>query len=400
VYLKKTDWKVALQMLHDEFSSAYPLSAEIIPVQDALHRIASKGVTARLSLPHYDSAAMDGIAVKAEDTFGASAANPKIFTVGADVEFINTGDPIKKKFDAVIKIEDVITIDDTRVEIRHSVPPAKDIRFEGEDFKADDVILPENHIIRPIDIGAMLSCGVLDVEVRRKPKVSIIPTGSEIVEPKEKLEIGEIIDCNSYIAANMIKEWGGVPVRHSIVRNDKEEIEEAVGQGVSENDMVIVIAGSSAGTEDYTLSVVEEMGKTIVHGVDLMPGKPVILAEIENKPVIGLPGYPVSAFVILDIFVKELIAMALGILLPKKEKINAILDENITSKLGMDEVVRVRLSNKNGRVYAVPLKRGAGILSSLVQADGLLHIAKDREGINEGDEMAVELMKRVIELES
>jgi len=400
VYLKKTDWKVALQMLHDEFSSAYPLSAEIIPVQDALHRITSKGVTARLSLPHYDSAAMDGIAVKAEDTFGASAANPKIFTVGADVEFINTGDPIKKKFDAVIKIEDVITIDDTRVEIRHSVPPAKDICFEGEDFKADDVILPENHIIRPIDIGAMLSCGVLDVEVRRKPKVSIIPTGSEIVEPKEKLEIGEIIDCNSYIAANMIKEWGGVPVRHSIVRNDKEEIEEAVGQGVSENDMVIVIAGSSAGTEDYTLSVVEEMGKTIVHGVDLMPGKPVILAEIENKPVIGLPGYPVSAFVILDIFVKELIAMALGILLPKKEKINAILDEDIASKLGMDEVVRVRLSNKNGRVYAVPLKRGAGILSSLVQADGLLHIAKDREGINEGDEMAVELMKRVIELES
>lgn len=393
MYLKKTDWKDALKMLHNEFSSIFPLESEIVPVKDSLHRITVKDITARLSSPHYDAAAMDGIAIKAEATFGASASNPRRFNIGKEVELVDTGDPIDEGLDAVIKIEDVTVLDEKTVEVRGSVPPGKDVRFAGEDFRAGDIIISRNHRIRAIDIGAMLSCGVLDVGVRKKPRVCIIPTGSEIVEPKEKLEIGEIIDCNSYVAEGMITEWGGTPDRNPIVKNDKKEIEEAVKKAVSENEIVIVIAGSSAGSEDYTATIVKKMGKMIVHGVDLMPGKPVILAKVEDKPFVGLPGYPLSAFVILDIYVKELIAMALGIAPQMRKKIKAILEEDIVSKLGMDEIVRMKLSNRDGKLLASSLKRGAGILSSLVQADGLLHIPKDEEGVNADNEVEIELIK-------
>jgi putative molybdopterin biosynthesis protein len=336
---------------------------------------------------------MDGIAVKAEVTFGASSSSPKRLSIGKDADFIDTGRPIKEGFDAVVKIEDVIEIDDSTVEVSTPVPPGKDVRFKGEDFKIGDTIIPRNHRIRPIDIGAMLSCGLLEVDVRRKPKVSIIPTGSEIVEPKDELQLGDIVDCNSYIAEGMIGNWGGLVQRQPIVRNDKEKIEQAIRRAVSCSDIVIVIAGSSAGSEDYTVSVIKKMGEVFIHGVDLMPGKPVILAQVEEKPVIGLPGYPLSAFVILDIYVKELIANALGVTPEKREKLKAILKENIPSKLGMHEIVRVKLLEKDGRVFAFPLKRGAGVLSSLVKADGLLHIPKDEEGVNEGAEVEIEILK-------
>ncbi len=391
--MKKTDWKVALQMLHDEFSSIFPLNAEKIAVEDSLHRITTAEVTALLSSPNFNAAAMDGIAVKAESTFGASSSQVKKFSIGKEVELIDTGDPIKNGFDAVIKIEDIVIIDEGIVEVRRSVPPGKDIRYKGEDFKSGDCIIPKNHCIRPVDIGAMLSCGVLDVEVRRKPRVSIIPTGSEIVKPKEKPELGEIIDCNSYISECLVKEWGGIPERCPIVRNDKKVIKQAIEKVISRNNIIIVIAGSSAGEEDYTVSVVKEMGTVIVHGVDLMPGKPVILAKIGDKPVIGLPGYPVSAYIILDIYLRNLMAMALGTPPHKRMKIKVVLNEDINSRLGMDEIVRMKLTRRNGRVYALPLKRGAGILSSLVRADGLLHIPKDEEGVNAGGEVEVELIK-------
>ncbi len=394
IYLKKNDWKDALRMFRDEFLSIFPLNSEIVPVRDSLNRITAKDVTARFSSPNYSAAAMDGIAVKAEITFGASSSSPKRFSIGKDADFIDTGRPIKEGFDAVVKIEDVIEIDDSTVEVRSPVPPGKDVRFKGEDFKIGETIVPRNHHIRPIDIGAMLSCGLLEVDVRRKPKVSIIPTGSEIVEPKDELQLGDIVDCNSYIAEGMIGSWGGLVQRQPIVRNDKEKIEQAIRRAVSCSDIVIVIAGSSAGSEDYTVSVIKKMGKVFIHGVDLMPGKPVILAQVEEKPVIGLPGYPLSAFVILDIYVRELIADALGVTPQKRKKLKAILKENIPSKLGMHEIVRVKLLEKDGKVFAFPLKRGAGVLSSLVKADGFLHIPKDEEGVNEGAEVEVELIKK------
>ena len=402
VYLKKTEWKKALHAFTNRFTSCFPLDSETVPVRDSLHRVTACMVSSLIPSPAFNSAAMDGIAVNAEITFEASPSDPKRLIVGTNCDFIDTGNPLKDTYNAVIKIEDVVTIDAKTVEVKYAVPPGKDVRFKGEDFIAGGFIVGESHLIRPVDIGAMLSCGVFGVDVRRKPHVAIIPTGSEIVEPGRTirpgapvLEYGKIFDCNSYIAANMITEWGGVPERFPIVKNDMRAIEKALLQAISHNDIVITIAGSSAGSEDYTPKVIKKVGTVYIHGVDLMPGKPVILSSINKTPVIGLPGYPVSAYVILDIFVRETVAMALGIAAQKRRSVKAILEQDIASRLGMDEIVRVKLARKDDVWYAMPLKRGAGILSSLVSADGLLHIPRDEEGVNKGNEVEVELLKRV-----
>jgi molybdenum cofactor synthesis domain-containing protein len=397
VYLERMEWKSALQKLREEFQSVFPLGSESVPVIDSLQRISTSDVVARMNSPHYDAAAMDGIAVRAEMTFGASSSKPITLVLGDDCEMVDTGAPIKDGFDAVIKIEDVVFEGDSTAEIRSPVPPGKDIRKTGEDFQKGDVIIPADHIIGAVDIGAMLSCGIVDVEVRRSPSVSIIPTGSEIVEPRENIKTGEIIDCNSYITRCMIQQWGGIPRLHPIVRNDYEEIKRVICNAVSKDDIVIVIAGSSSGSEDFTVSILREQGNVLVHGVDLMPGKPMILARIDDTPVIGLPGYPVSAYVICDIFVREIIALGLGIKPEKKRKVRAILTEDLYSKLGMNEIVRVELFQRNGTLYASPLKRGAGVLSSLVRADGLLIIPDDEEGIRGGREVDIDVINSRIE---
>jgi putative molybdopterin biosynthesis protein len=390
IYLKKTDWREARERLRAACAQGFPLGPEAVGVPESLHRITSERVVARISSPAHDAAAMDGIAVCAEMTFGATPSEPVQLKLGSDCIIVDTGAPVEKSFDAVIKIEDV-TILDTMVEVTASVPPGKDIRFAGEDFTAGDTVVPENHRIRPVDIGALLSCGILTVNVRKKPRVRIIPTGSEIVEPGENLKPGNIIDSNSFIASNLINQWGGEAHRGAIVRNEEDLLSRAIEEAAGSYDMVIVIAGSSAGSEDLTLPVLQGLGNVLVHGVDLMPGKPAILAHIGKVPVIGLPGYPVSAFVILDIYVRDMVAGALGFEPQKKRSIRALLSESLPSKLGMDEIVRVRLLSKNGTLHAVPLKRGAGMLRSLVEADGFIHIPKDEEGFNRGREVTVEL---------
>ncbi len=390
IYLKKTDWRDALRLFHRAFEETFPLDAEVVRVCEALHRVTSEEVVARIASPAFDAAAMDGIAVKAEMTYGATSSKPVRLKVGKDCVFVDTGAVIEKPFDAVIKVEEIVVMDNI-VEIANSVPPGKDIRFTGEDFAARESIIPSHHSIRPVDIGAMLSCGVLSVKVRKRPRVGIIPTGSEIVEPSEYLKPGSIIDSNSYMAENLIHEWGGKPYRTAIVRNEKRLLMEAISEAVEAHDMVIVIAGSSAGSEDLTLPVLQELGTVLFHGVDLMPGKPVILARIKSTPIVGLPGYPVSAYVILDIFVRDMVSMALDIKPRKRTTAKALLSGGLPSKLGMDEIVRIKLKSKNGTLYASPLKRGAGVLKSVVQADGFIHIPKNEEGFNAGHWVTVEL---------
>jgi putative molybdopterin biosynthesis protein len=238
----------------------------------------------------------------------------------------------------------------------------------------------------------MLSCGVLSVKVIRRPRVGILPTGSEIVEPGERIEPGNIIDCNSYIAEQLVCEWGGESHRMAIVRNEKSLLMRKIAEAVKAHDIVVVIAGTSAGSEDLSLPVLKEMGEVLVHGVDLMPGKPAILGRIDDTPVIGLPGYPVSAYVVLDIFVREAVAMALGTEPAKKATTSAVLEGGIPSKLGMDEIVRIKLRRRNGTLYAIPLKRGAGVLKSVVEADGFIHIPKNEEGLIAGSQVTVELI--------
>lgn len=390
IYLKKTDWREARNIFRTTFKDFFPLDAETISVREALHRISSEAVAAKLSSPAFDAAAMDGIAVQAETTFGATSSKPVRLKIGKDCLFIDTGAPVNKPFDAVIKIEDIV-VNDGVATVANGVPPGKDIRFAGEDFAAGECIVSKHHRIRPVDIGAMLSCGVVSVGVVRKPRVGIVPTGSEIVEPNETIKPGTIIDSNSFVATNLIREWGGEPRRAEIVCNKKGLLMEKIAQVAGENDVVVVIAGSSAGSEDLTVPVLKELGTVLVHGVDLMPGKPAILARIKDTPVIGLPGYPVSAFVILDIFVRDVVAMALGIDPEPRRTARALLAEGLPSKLGMDEIVRIKLEGRNGTLYAIPLNRGAGVLKSIVQADGFICIPKQEEGFNAGHQVTVEL---------
>jgi len=258
---------------------------------------------------------------------------------------------------------------------------------------AGELLLPVYHKITPADTGIMLSAGVETVQVLKKPRVIIIPTGSELVEPGTTPAPGEIIDSNSSLFASQVKEWGGEAIIHPLVEDDLDEIGRAVGKSADEADLVLISAGSSAGRKDYTSKVVEEQGKLLIHGVAVRPGKPVVLGLVKNAAVAGVPGYPVSAYLAMDQFVKPLLYQWQRQPVPQREVVNAKLSRRVVSSLKEDEYLRVVTGNVDERCIAVPLQRGAGVLSSVVKADGWVHIPQSKEGIETGSEVEVELFK-------
>lgn len=373
---------------------------EKIKVIDSLGRITSQAVFAKCSSPNYNASAMDGIVVEAQKTFGATETNPKRLKLDEDFKYIDTGDPIAHPYNAVIMIEDVVHIDDHTVQIIKSAAPWQHVRPIGEDIVANEMIVPSHHEIRPMDIGAILSGGVTYLEVFKKPKIAIIPTGSEMIEPGEKMQEGSIIESNSRIFEGMVKELGGEPHRLSPVPDDYELLKETLLKAVRENDVVLINAGSSAGSEDYTSSLVEELGEILVHGIATKPGKPAILGMIEKKPVIGIPGYPVSAYLVFETFVKPLIYQFLG---GKKESIHeveAVMAKRIVSSLKYREYVRIKLGKVGDRLIATSLNRGAGVTMSLVRSDGLLIIPQNSEGVEAGETVKVTLLKPMDQIEN
>ena len=311
-YLESTPLHEALKKWIERLTSEgtmNPLSGERINVIESLGRITSKAVSAKISSPFYHSSAMDGYAVRVTDTFGASERKPKMLRVGEQAVEIDTGDPIPEGFNAVIMIEDInITqgqnSDRDYIEIIAPVTPWQHVRVIGDDIVATELILPENHRIRPVDIGAMLASGHGEVMVRKRPKVVIIPTGSEIVEPGTALHKGNIIEYNSRILGGLITEWGGEPIRYRIVPDEIESLKEALLDSLSRGDLVVINAGASAGSEDFTVQALRDLGDVILHGVNIKPGKPVMLGWIKGKPVVGIPGYPVSAYITFCLFFK------------------------------------------------------------------------------------------------
>lgn len=368
------------------------MDAEKIPVEDSLGRVTSEEVVARIASPHYDSAAMDGIAVRAETTVGADLSSPRRLVVGKDAEFVDTGAPIPEGYDSVIMIEDVNQVEDGIVEIYSPVPPQRNVRRTGEDFESGTPLVPQNHLVRAVDIGGILAGAVTEISVRRKPKVEIIPTGSELIDPGVKPEPGRIIEFNSRMISGMVGGWGGEPRRLPAVANDVEDIGKALATAVTEGNMVVTIAGSSAGKRDLIPEAVRELGAVLVHGVDLMPGKPVILGKIENTPLVGLPGYPVSAWVAAETFLRPLIFHALDLEVRPRQRARAVLSQDVVSKLGMEEILRVTLRNDESGSHAAPLPRGAGLISSLMRAHGIIRIPPDLEGLNQGSVVEVELL--------
>jgi len=370
------------------------LPGEPVPVDvAAMGRITAEPVFARISSPHYHACAMDGAAVKSDSTFAASERRPVTLRLGEDAVMADTGDPLPFGFDAVIMVEDLVETTDDTVTIIAPAKPWQHVRSVGEDIVATELVLPENHAIRAIDIGAMLAAGVTQVEVRRRPRVAIIPTGDELVAPGSKLRAGDIVEFNSRIIGGFVSEWGGEPVFCDIVRDEFEAITQAVQQAAAESDIVIVNAGSSAGSEDYTSAVAGRLGEVIVHGVAIKPGKPTILGIVEGRPFIGVPGYPVSASLACELFLKPLMARMLARPVEPLPQVTATATRRIVSTPGVTEFVRVKVGDVGGKLVVTPLPRGAGAIMSLVKADGIVRVPPEIQGIDEGASVQVELLR-------
>ncbi len=370
------------------------LPGEPVPVDvAAMGRITAEPVFARISSPHYHACAMDGAAVKSDSTFAASERRPVTLRLDEDAVMADTGDPLPFGFDAVIMVEDLVETTDDTVTIIAPAKPWQHVRSVGEDIVATELVLPENHAIRAIDIGAMLAAGVTQVEVRRRPRVAIIPTGDELVAPGSKLRAGDIVEFNSRIIGGFVSEWGGEPVFCDIVRDEFEAITQAVQQAAAESDIVIVNAGSSAGSEDYTSAVAGRLGEVIVHGVAVKPGKPTILGIVEGRPFIGVPGYPVSASLACELFLKPLMARMLARPVEPLPQVTATATRRIVSTPGVTEFVRVKVGDVGGKLVVTPLPRGAGAIMSLVKADGIVRVPPEIQGIDEGASVQVELLR-------
>ncbi len=407
-----------------------PLVAEEIPVSQANGRITASAVWAKISSPHYHASAMDGYALRAQDSEGATETQPLQFTLVENWDTppaelrpmrpVNTGHPLPPWANAVVMIEHTqqVALADGRtgIEIRASLPPWQHVRPMGEDMVATELVLPANHRLRPVDLGALAGSGHATVSVYRQPRVAIIPTGSELVSTESVAESGiqpgQIIEYNSMVLAAQVAEWGGLPTRWPIVPDEFEAIQTAVRLAAQHHDLILLNAGSSAGSEDYTAHVVQSLGQLLVHGVAVRPGHPVILgmlatgdwkvetddqSPISNLqsqiPIIGVPGYPVSAALTGEIFVEPVLARWQGQRPYQPPTITATLTRKLNSHTGDDDFVRVAVGEVNGRFVTTPISRGAGVITSLVRADGIVRIPRFSEGADAGSEVTVHLYR-------
>jgi putative molybdopterin biosynthesis protein len=401
------------------------MPAEVVRLSEAAGRVTAAPVWARLSAPHYHASAMDGYAVRAKDTEGATETQPlKLTLIEKDepeprqsrpAQAVNTGHPLPPWANAVIMIEHTQLLVDDRgaaaIEIRASVPPWHHVRPMGEDMVATELVLPANHRLRPVDLGALAGSGHASVSVYRKPRVAVIPTGSELVDVDEAAEkgvvAGHIIEYNSLVLAAQVESWGARALRWPIIPDDYEAIQSAVAQAAADHDLILVNAGSSAGSEDYTAHVVRSLGQLLVHGVAVRPGHPVILGFVTPQsagkaspvPVIGVPGYPVSAALTGEIFVEPLLARWAGQPAREKPRLEATVTRKINSPTGDDDFVRVVVGKVGDKTMATPIGRGAGVITSLVRADGLVQIPRFSEGLEAGSKVTVHLYRTTAEIE-
>jgi putative molybdopterin biosynthesis protein len=397
VYLKMETLENARRIFLDRFQDCR-MPAEPVDAVDALDRVLAEPVFAHLSSPGFHAAAMDGIAVAAARTFGASDGAPRTLTVGIDAFWVNTGHVLPAGTDAVIMIEHIHRLDETRIAIEAPAFPWQHVRKIGEDIVATELLFSRNHRITPYCVGALLSAGVFRVVVRRRPRLLIIPTGSELVDwreaAKQPLRPGQVIETNAHMLGRLAQRFGAEFVRHEKVMDDLEQIQAAVTQALEGNfDMVLTVGGSSAGSQDFAKMVITALGDVLVHGVTIMPGKPVILGSIKDKPVVGIPGYPVSAIVAFEQLVAPLICQMLGQPDVKRPTVEVIPARKVASKLGVEEFLRVKLGRVGNQVVATPLARGAGSITTLTEANGIIRIANHIEGLKDGQPVTAELLR-------
>jgi putative molybdopterin biosynthesis protein len=379
----------------------------------AVGRVLSEPVWAKISSPHYHGAAMDGFAVRSEETDDAMPTSPVTLNYGDQAIYVDTGDPLPVWANAVIPIENIEALDEDfqltaeirqpkKIRIRAGVVPWSHVRAMGEDIVATQLVLAAGHILRPVDLGAIAACGHSKLKVARQPKVAILPTGSELAAIGEEIQAGRIIEYNSLVLAAQVNDWGGKATRFPIIPDQLKNILEEVSRAAESFDLVLLNAGSSAGSEDFSAEVVEKLGELLVHGVAVRPGHPVILGMIKGNrpvPIIGVPGYPVSAALTGEIFVEPLIAHWLGRRPIEPIKVQATLTRKITSPAGDDDYVRVAVGRVGERILAAPLARGAGLITSLVRADGLALLARGSQGLAAGSQVEVKLYKSPVDID-
>jgi len=417
------------------------LGVEAIPLdENALGRVTAEPIWAKVSSPHFHASAMDGFAVRAVATNGALPSKPVALQIGPEAEYVDTGDPLPEWANAVIPIENVESLDErggitkelrspASIRLRASVAPWSHVRPLGEDIVATQLVLPSGHILKPADLGAIAASGHQEIKVACKPRVAILPTGTELVPIGSKLKAGDILEYNSLVIAAQIKSMGGEPMRYPIVKDDFDLICEQVRQAAQSHDLVLLNAGSSAGAEDFSSKVVEKLGTLLVHGVAVRPGHPVILGtvdrqiKIENRnsdeeiasapggqkapkrprndvvPIIGVPGYPVSAALTVDIFIEPVIAKWLGRRPNELPTETATLTRKIVSPAGDDDFIRVAIGKVGDKLLVAPLSRGAGVITSLVQADGLALIPRGAQGLEAGEKVRVRMYRSKAEIE-
>lgn len=398
LYLNNTPVDEAVQIYEAALKDTIKPETELVPVKESLGRMTAKAVYAKYCSPLYNAAAMDGIAVEAARTRGASDREPLVLKPGENFIVVDTGDPIRFPWDAVIMAEDLLECEDGAVQIISAASPWQHVRPIGEDIAAGEMLIPSRHRIRPVDIGVLLSGGIIEIPVFKLPTVAIFPTGTEIIEPGTEPKDGDIIESNSRMFEAMVTEHGGSPQRFAPIIDDYELLKSAIAEAAERFDMVIVNAGSSAGTEDYTVHILRELGEVLIHGVAIKPGKPVILAAVNGKPVIGLPGYPVSAYIDFENFVVPVLSMMTGRPGSEITTEKAVISKRLVSSLKHREYVRVKVGRVDGRLIASPLGRGAGAAMSLVKADGFCIIEQNSEGYEAGEEVTVELYRSIEEI--
>ncbi|MDO5401280.1 MAG: molybdopterin biosynthesis protein [Eubacteriales bacterium] len=377
-----------LQLL---IQAGFAPDTETVPVMNACGRVTAQAVYAHICAPHYAASAMDGIAVRASATFGATETTP-IRLSPDQFEVVDTGDPVDEPWDAVIMVEELVKQENGSVVIHAAAAPWQHIRQIGEDVCAGEMILASHMTVTPAAIGAMIAGGVLEIEVIRKPRIGIIPTGDEIIPPCTDPRPGDILEFNSSIFSAMVAQWGAEPVTYPIVPDVFDQIRDMVAKAAGECDMVILNAGSSAGREDFSAGVIRQLGTVLYHGIAMKPGKPAILGAIGGKPVLGVPGYPVSGIIVIEELLRPLVDHWLKAPTEKKQYAPAVLTRPVVSGLKYQEFVRVRLGFVGDRLMASPLSRGSGVVSSFMKADGILEIPQGTEGYEAGQTVSVRLL--------
>lgn len=387
---------VPLEQAREEYlklltANGYGSESETVAVQNACGRITAQAVYAHISAPHYAASAMDGIAVHAKDTFGATETTPVRLTA-AQYVVVDTGDPVPEGCDAVIMVEDIVREEDDTVTIYGAAAPWQHIRQIGEDICAGEMILASHMEVTPAAIGAMIAGGVMRVDVIRKPVIGIIPTGDEIVAPCADPKPGDILEFNSSIFSAMVEGWGAESKTYPIVPDRFDAIRDMVAKACDECDIVLLNAGSSAGREDYSVAVVRELGEVLYHGVAIKPGKPAILGCRGKVPILGVPGYPVSGIIVVEELLKPLVNAWHHGSGQTAQIVTATLTRPVVSGLKYEEFVRVRMGYVGDKLTASPLSRGAGVVSSFMKADGILVVPQGTEGYEAGEEVQVRLL--------